>query len=75
MKTMTHIIGILLILFGIVSLAYQGFSYSTKKDIVAIGNLKVTEEQQRTIHLPPVVGGVSIVVGIALLALARISKK
>ncbi len=71
MKSITTIVGILLILLGIVSLAYEGFTYTTQKKVAEIGNIQVTQEQEKSVRLPPILGGVSIVIGLALVVLAR----
>lgn len=75
MKSITNIVGILLILFGIASLVYQGFTYTTHEKVAEIGSIQVTEETKKTVPLPPILGGVSIVAGIALVVAARIHKK
>jgi hypothetical protein len=64
-------IGVVLIVFGLVALAYQGITYTTKEKVVDLGPLKVETEKERTIPLPPVVGGVAIVAGLLLVVLAR----
>jgi len=60
------IIGVVLIVFGIVALAYQGITYTTREKIVDIGPLKVEAEKQRTIPLPPLLGGLSLAAGVVL---------
>ena len=68
MRTNT-IIAIILIALGIVAFAYQGITYTTKENVVDIGPLKVTTEKSRTLPLPPIVGAVALVGGIALLVM------
>jgi len=63
----SSIVGILLIIFGILALAYQGITYTTQKKVLDIGPIKATKEEHRTIPLPPIVGGIAMVGGIALL--------
>lgn len=58
--------GILLIILGALALAYQGINYTRKKDVVDLGSLKVTTESQERIPLPPIVGGLVLAGGIAL---------
>jgi hypothetical protein len=65
------IVGVLLIALGIVSLTYQGITYTTHKRVVDIGPLQATTEQHKTIPLPPILGGISLVGGIILLAAGR----
>jgi drug/metabolite transporter (DMT)-like permease len=63
----SSIVGILLIIFGAVALAYQGITYTTQKKVLDIGPIQATKEEHKTIPLPPIVGGIAMVGGIALL--------
>ena len=60
-------VAIVLIIFGALALGYQGFSYVTRDKVVDIGPLEVTKEKHKTVFLPPVLGGVVLASGIALL--------
>ncbi len=60
------LIGVLLIIFGIGALAYQGFSYKTEEKILDIGPLQATTETTKTIPLPPIVGAIALIGGIAV---------
>jgi uncharacterized membrane protein len=66
MKTAT-IAGVVLIVLGIVSFAYQGFTYTTQKKVVDIGSLHATKNEKHTVPLPPVLGGLFLAGGIVLL--------
>jgi hypothetical protein len=61
------IVGIVLIVLGAVALAYQGITYTTSEKLVDLGPLKVEAKKEKTIPLPPVLGGVALVVGVVLL--------
>ena len=65
MRTATFA-GLALIVLGIVSLAYQGVSYTTQKKVVDIGSIHATKDEKKTIPLPPVLGGVTLLGGVAL---------
>jgi uncharacterized membrane protein len=65
MKPIT-IIGVLLIVLGVVAFAYQGITYTTNEKVVDLGPLKVEAKRERTIPLPPVLGGIALVGGIVL---------
>jgi hypothetical protein len=65
MKPIT-IIGVILIVLGVVALAYQGITYTTNEKVVDLGPLKVEAKRERTIPLPPVLGGLALVGGIVL---------
>lgn len=69
MKTAT-IAGIVLIVIGVISLAYQGIHYTTQKKVLDIGSLHATETEHHSIPLPPILGGVCLVGGVVLLAVA-----
>jgi hypothetical protein len=60
------IVGIVLIILGIVALAYQGITYTTREKVVDLGPLKATVEKEKTIPLPPVLGGLAIAAGVFL---------
>jgi hypothetical protein len=61
------IVAVLLIVFGIVALIYQGITYTKRETVIDIGPLKATTERQKTLPVPPVVGGLALVGGIVLL--------
>ena len=65
------IIAVILIALGVVAFAYQGISYTTREKVVDLGPLKLTADNTRTIPLPPIVGAVALVGGVALLVIAR----
>jgi len=72
MKTYT-LTGIILIVIGIVALAYQGITYTTREKVVDLGPIQMTAEKTKTLPLPPLVGAVALVGGIVLLVMG--SKK
>jgi len=65
MKTYT-IIGIILIVIGVVALAYQGITYTSREKVVDIGHIQMTADKTKTIPLPPIVGGIALLGGIVL---------
>jgi len=66
MKT-SALAGILLIVVGIISLAYQGITYKTHKKVVDLGPIQATKTENHTVPLPPVLGGLALVGGVVLL--------
>lgn len=63
------IVAIALIVLGLISLAYEGITYTKREKVVEIGPFKATKETRETIPLPPVLGGVAVIGGVLLLAL------
>jgi uncharacterized membrane protein len=60
------IVGILLILIGIVALAYGGFSFTTQKKVVDLGPLQVNKQEEHQVPFSPILGGLCLVGGIVL---------
>lgn len=71
MKSTTTMFGIILILVGIVALAYQGFTYTKHEKVAQIGDVQVTADTQKTVYLPPILGGAALVAGIVLVVVGR----
>jgi hypothetical protein len=64
----THILtGVILIVIGIIALAYQGITYTTRDKVIDIGPIQLTAEKTKTLPLPPIVGSVALIGGIVLL--------
>ena len=68
------IFGIILVILGVLALVYQGIQYTTREKILDIGSIKLSADTKKTIPLPPIVGGVAIVAGIALILVERKKK-
>ena len=66
MKTLMNVIGLGLMLFGLVTLGYQGFTYTKQEPVAKFGVINVTEETEKTIHFPPLLSGLSLVSGLIL---------
>lgn len=61
------IIAIVLIVLGVIALAYEGITYTTREKAVDIGPIKITAEKEHTIPLPPILGVIALVGGIWML--------
>jgi hypothetical protein len=70
LKSAVLLVSIVLIAIGVVSLAYQGISYTTREKIVEVGPIKATAEKEKTIPLPPILGGLALAGGVVLLVVA-----
>ncbi len=66
------LIGILLIVVGVIALAYGGYtSFTTKENVAKLGPLEINKEEERSIPTGPIVGGLCLVGGIVLLVTNR----
>jgi uncharacterized membrane protein HdeD (DUF308 family) len=68
------IIGVALLILGIIALAYQGFTYTVPKKAVDLGPIQVARQERHTVPLPPILGALALIGGIAVLVLDRSSK-
>jgi hypothetical protein len=61
-----RILGIILIVIGVLSLAYGGFTYTKERKVVDIGPIEAKVDEKKTVPLPPIVGGIALAVGLVL---------
>lgn len=71
MKSAISLVGLMLVIVGILIFVYQGFTYTKHENIAQIGDIKVTADTQKTVYLPPILGGLSILAGIVLVIVGR----
>ena len=62
-----RIVGIILIIVGIVGLAYGGITYTRRRDTVTLGPISASVTQRETVPIPPIAGAIALVAGIGLL--------
>jgi uncharacterized membrane protein len=67
-------VGILLIVLGGLALAYQGFNYTHQEKVLDVGPIHATAEKQERVSIPPLLGGLVLVGGIALLVVGARKK-
>ena len=60
------VLGAILIALGVLSLAYEGITYTRSRTVVNVGPIEARVEEKRTIPLPPVLGGLALAGGIVL---------
>jgi uncharacterized membrane protein YidH (DUF202 family) len=60
-------LGIVLIVLGVLALAYGGFTYTREKKVVDLGPIQATRKETKTVPLPPILGVVAIIGGGVLL--------
>ena len=66
------ILGLILIVIGIIVLAYGGFAkFTTKEPVAKLGPLEVNKENEHRVPVGPIVGGVCIVGGVLMLVTGR----
>jgi len=69
--TAKQIVALLLIVGGVLALAYRGFSYTKETHEAKIGPLELQVKEKEYVDLPVWVGAGAIVVGAALLVTGK----
>lgn len=67
---MSRTLGIILIVLGVIGIAWGGFTYTTRQKIVDVGPIHASRDKTHTVPVPPIAGAVALVGGIVLV-LAR----
>jgi uncharacterized membrane protein YidH (DUF202 family) len=60
------IIGICLIVFGVLALAFGGFNYTTRDRVVDLGPLKVDANKEHHMPIAPIAGVAALIGGIVM---------
>ena len=60
-------VGILLTAIGVISLIYQGVTFTTREEVIKFGPIQAYKEKSKTIPLPPILGVLAIAGGILLI--------
>jgi len=68
------ILGIVLIVVGLIALAFGGISWTQNKKVVDIGPIQAERQEHHTIPLPPIFGGIAVAAGVVLLVAAGRTK-
>jgi hypothetical protein len=64
-------VGIVLVVIGIVMMLITGFNVITKKKVVDIGPIEINKEEKHPIQWSPIIGGILLVGGIAIIATGK----
>jgi uncharacterized membrane protein YidH (DUF202 family) len=62
-----RIVGIVLIVLGLAGVLYGGFSWTRQKTVLDAGPVSIKTDKHESMPIPPVVGLVCVVGGVALM--------
>jgi len=65
------VIGIVLILVGVLSLAYGGITYTKEHKVIDMGPLQASVDQKKTIPISPILGGLALAAGLVMVLADR----
>jgi drug/metabolite transporter (DMT)-like permease len=64
-------LGVILVVFGVLALVYQGFTYTTQKKVLDVGPIQATRQEHHTVPLPPILGALALLGGVVILVSDR----
>ena len=64
-------VGVVLVVLSILAFAYQGITYTSREKVLKVGPIEATAEKQKTIPLPPILGAVALIGGVALVIIGN----
>jgi hypothetical protein len=67
----TRLVALILVVGGVLAIAFGGFTYTKDSNAVKVGPLEFTVEKKETVNIPLWAGIASVVVGGLLLTLGR----
>jgi hypothetical protein len=67
----TQILAILLIVGGVLALAYRGFSYTKETHEAKVGPLELQVTEKQRVDLPVWLGGAAVLAGVVLLVTGK----
>jgi drug/metabolite transporter (DMT)-like permease len=67
-------VGILLVVLGVMALAYQGINYNHQETVMNVGPMHVTADTHDRMPLSPILGGLALAGGVLLLAVGAKQK-
>jgi uncharacterized membrane protein YidH (DUF202 family) len=67
-------VGLVLIIIGILMMAYTGFNYVTTEKVVDLGPIQINQEKNHPVQWSPIVGAVLLAGGIIMVIVAKKSR-
>jgi hypothetical protein len=71
----TKTIGIILVVIGLIMMIYTGFNYVTTEKVVDLGPLQINKEENHPVQWSPIIGGILLLGGVALIATGKNEKQ
>ena len=68
---MNKMLGIILVVVGLIGLAWGGFSFTTREKVADIGPIHASRDKTHSVPLPPIAGALALVGGVALLVAGK----
>ncbi len=67
----TKSVGFIVIIIGIIMMAYTGFNYVTTDKVVDLGAIQINQKKNHLVEWSPIIGIVLVFGGVVLIALSK----
>ena len=67
----TVLFGVILLVAGLLGLAWPVITYTKTEKVVDIGPVEVTAEREKRVSVPPIAGGLAAVAGVVIIVTAN----
>lgn len=64
-------VGIILLVAGIILMAFRGFNFTQTKKVVDVGPLEINKKETKTVGWPIYVGGIITIAGVVILIMGN----
>jgi len=68
-RTPMIVTGVILAVLGATGLLWQKIGYTQRETLVDVGSINITADTQRSWAVPPILGGIAMAGGIALIVI------
>jgi hypothetical protein len=65
------VVGVVLIVVGILALAYGGISWTQRETVADVGPIEIQRTDRETLPLPPLAGAAAIAAGLIVIFMSR----
>ena len=66
-----RILGIVLVVLGVIGLAYGGITYTRRRETVSLGPISASVKERETVPISPLLSGIVLAAGVGLLVASR----
>lgn len=66
-----RVLGVILIVAGVLAMIYGGISYTKEKTGLDVGPIEAKVDDQESVPIPPISGGVAVIAGVFMVLADR----
>ena len=67
----TRSVGFIVIIIGIIMMAYTGFNYVTTEKVVDLGAIQINQKKNHLVEWSPIIGIVLVFGGVVVIAMSK----